>query len=147
MRDVELHEDGRRVVVVVLDKGEDPVTVINQVAVDRNIRGASVTAVGGFQAAELGYFDRERREIRPIPVTEQVEVLSILGDIAEDSGRPALHVHAVLGRRDGSTVGGHLLRGEVWPTLEVVITEVGASLAKKVDPETGLALLSGETGR
>ncbi|MEU8299959.1 PPC domain-containing DNA-binding protein [Micromonospora sp. NPDC048909] len=147
MRDVELPEDGRRVVVVVLDKGEDPVAVINQVAVDRNIRAATVTAVGGFQGAELGYFDRDRREYQPIPVTGQVEVLSILGDIADDRGRPTLHVHAVLGRRDGSTVGGHLLRGEVWPTLEVVITEVGARLAKRVDPATGLALLSGTAER
>jgi predicted DNA-binding protein with PD1-like motif len=54
-----------------------------------------------------------------------------------------LHLHAVLGRSDGSTVGGHLLRGEVWPTLEAIITEVAPELAKRIDPETGLALISG----
>ncbi|MER6591464.1 DUF296 domain-containing protein [Micromonospora purpureochromogenes] len=70
-----------------------------------------------------------------------------LGDIAEHQGKPALHMHAVLGRRDGSTVGGHLLRGEVWLTLEVVISEVRASLAKRVDQETGPALLAGTTRR
>ena len=72
-------------------------------------------------------------------------MLSLIGDIAEQHGQPALHMHAVLGRRDGSTVGGHLLRGEVWPTLEVIVTEVAESLAKRVDPETGLALLAGTT--
>lgn len=48
----------------------------------------------------------------------------------------------MLGRPDGSTVGGHLLEGEVWPTLEVVATEVAPELAKEVDPETGPALIS-----
>ncbi|MDQ7908350.1 DNA-binding protein [Phytohabitans sp. ZYX-F-186] len=143
MRDVEVADGDRRVVVVAVDKGEDAVAAVNEVAARHGLRGARVTAVGGFSSAELGYFDRDKRDYRRIPVREQVEVLSLLGDIADDGGRAALHVHAVLGRADGSTVGGHLLRGEVWPTLEVIITEVGARLAKRLDPETGLALLAG----
>jgi predicted DNA-binding protein with PD1-like motif len=142
MQEVELAGGERRVVVVVVGKGEDAVAAVNDVAERRDIRAAQVTAVGGFQRAELGYFERDRHDYVTIPVDEQVEVLSLVGDIAENQGRAALHVHAVLGRRDGTTVGGHLLRGEVWPTLEVVITEVARSLAKSVDPETGLALLT-----
>ena len=106
-----------------------------------------MTAVGGFTSATLGYFDHEKRDIMPISVDEQVEVLTLQGDIADNGGTPALHVHAVLGHRDGTTVGGHLIRGEVWPTLEVIITEVGATLTKAVDPETGLALLTGHAKR
>ncbi|MEW2331962.1 PPC domain-containing DNA-binding protein [Micromonospora chersina] len=143
MKDIELTDGDRRVVVVAAEKGEDAVAVINDVAAQRGICGARVTAVGGFRSAELGYFDRVKRDYLRIPVDEQVEVLSLLGDIADNQGKPALHVHAVLGHRDGTTVGGHLLRGEVWPTLEVIITEVGADLAKRIDPETGLALLAG----
>ncbi|KXK62790.1 hypothetical protein AWW66_06275 [Micromonospora rosaria] len=146
MRMTELTDGGCRVIVVAVDKGEDAVEVVNEVAARSDVRGARVTAVGGFRRAEVGYFDRDARDYLRIPVAEQVEVLSLLGDVAESQGRPALHVHAVLGRRDGSTVGGHLLRGEVWPTLEVIISEVGGSLVKRVDPETGLALLTA-TGR
>ncbi|MET8307213.1 PPC domain-containing DNA-binding protein [Micromonospora sp. NPDC005173] len=145
MRKTELADGGRRVVVVAVDKGEDAVAAIHQAATQSDIRGARVTAVGGFHSAEVGYFDRERRDYVRIPVDEQVEVLSLLGDIADDRGKIALHVHTVLGRRDGTTVGGHLMRGEVWPTLEVIITEVGASLTKQIDPETGLALLPATT--
>lgn len=143
MRDVELANDGRRVVVIAVERGEEAVAAVNEVARRRGIRAAQVTAVGGFQTAEVGYFDREARDYVPIPVSEQVEVLSLVGDIADVNGEPALHVHAVLGRRDGSTVGGHLRRGEVWPTLEVIVTEVAVELAKRVDPETGVALLTG----
>ncbi|MDG4797171.1 PPC domain-containing DNA-binding protein [Micromonospora sp. WMMD1082] len=143
MRTIELTDGGHRVIVVAVDKGEEAVAVVNEVAKGAGVRGARVTAVGGFHRAEVGYFDRQARDYLRIPVPEQVEVLSLLGDIAEDQGEPALHVHAVLGRRDGTTVGGHLLRGEVWPTLEVIITEVGGNLTKRFDPETGLALLNG----
>ncbi|GAA5187908.1 DNA-binding protein [Rugosimonospora acidiphila] len=132
----------RRVLVVVCDKGEDPVATVTSAVTEHGILAAQVTAVGGLAGGELGYFDRVARRYLPIPVTEQVEVLSLVGDVAGHDGKPRLHLHAVLGRRDGSTLGGHLLRGEVWPTLEVMVTEVAAELARRYDPETGLSLLS-----
>lgn len=102
-----------------------------------------MTAVGGFAGAEVGWFDRDLCGYRRIPVSEQVEVLSIVGDVADQNGQPALRgAHALLGRSDGGTVGGHLLRGHVWPTLEVIISEVSPDVAKRIDPETGLALIS-----
>ena len=124
-------------------EGEEAVSTISSAVADHGVRAAQVTAVGGFRAGEVGYFDRDRADYLPIPIDGQVEVLSLLGDVAELDRKPALHVHAVLGRPDGSTLGGHLLAGEVWPTLEVFITEVAPELAKRVDPETGLALISG----
>jgi predicted DNA-binding protein with PD1-like motif len=76
-----------------------------------------------------------------IPIAEQVEVLSLLGDIALDDGQPKLHAHVVVGRRDGTTRGGHLLEGHVWPTLEVIVTESPHHLQRSMDRETGLALI------
>lgn len=140
-----MQNDRHRVLVVVCDKGDDPVRVVTQAVREAGIRAAQVSAVGGFHSAELGYFDRNSREYERIPVAEQVEVLSLVGDVATRDGTPELHMHVVLGRRDGSTIGGHLLGGEVWPTLEVMVTEVGPELAKQFDPETGLVLLSART--
>lgn len=142
MRLREIDGAGRRVLVVVCDKGEEAVAAVTAVAADRGVTGAQVTAVGGLQRADLGYFDPTARTYSRIPVDEQVEVLSLLGDIADRDGNPQLHLHAVLGRHDGSTVGGHLMSGTVWPTLEVMVTEVAPELVKRFDPETGLALLA-----
>ncbi|MBU8861712.1 MULTISPECIES: PPC domain-containing DNA-binding protein [unclassified Micromonospora] len=143
MRAEELHQPTGRVLVVVCDKGDEPVTAIGDALRRHDLRAGRVTAVGGFREAEVGWFDREQGDYRHIPVREQVEVLSLVGDVAARDGEPALHVHAVLGRSDGSTVGGHLLWARVWPTLEVIVTEVTPELAKRVDPETGLALIAG----
>ncbi|MEU4660398.1 PPC domain-containing DNA-binding protein [Micromonospora chalcea] len=143
MRAEELHQPTGRVLVVVCDKGDEPVTAIGDALRRHDLRAGRVTAVGGFREAEVGWFDRAAGDYRHIPVRDQVEVLSLIGDVAARDGEPALHVHTVLGRSDGSTVGGHLLSARVWPTLEVIITEVAPELAKRVDPETGLALIAG----
>jgi predicted DNA-binding protein with PD1-like motif len=145
MRLREIQDDRRRVLVVACDKGDDPVRTVIEAVRAVGIAGAQVTGVGGLRSAELAYFDPQARDAVRIPVDEQVELLSLVGDVAMGGGEPQLHVHAVLGRRDGSVIGGHLLGGEVWPTVEVIVTEVGAALAKRVDPETGQALLAPES--
>jgi hypothetical protein len=90
----------------------------------------------------VGWFDTETRKYNPIPVKEQCEVLSLIGDIATgDDGKPSLHAHAVLGLRDGTTRGGHLMEAMVRPTLEVTVVESAAHLRRKKRPELGLALI------
>ena len=55
--------------------------------------------------------------------------------------RPSVHVHVVLGLSDGTTRGGHLLEGQVFPTLEVIIREAPAELRKVMKPDIGIALI------
>lgn len=64
-----------------------------------------------------------------------------MGDIAVEDGKKKVHAHVVLGRRDGSAWGGHLLAAKVRPTLEVVLTESPSYLRRVHDPESGLALI------
>jgi predicted DNA-binding protein with PD1-like motif len=138
-----LHEvDGLRTFVVVMDKGDDAAAELARFAREQGVTGAGLTAVGACREATLAYFDPETMSYQDIPVTEQAEVLSLLGDIAVHGSDQAVHAHAVLGLRDGSTVGGRLQRAVVWPTLEVIVTESPAHLRKRVDPETGLALIA-----
>jgi uncharacterized protein len=103
--------------------------------------GAQITGVGALSEAVLGYFDWEKKEYLKIPVAEQVEVAALLGDIAQEDGSPAAHIHVVLGRRDGGTLSGHLLSGTVRPTLEIVLTEAPRHLRKRKDKESGLNLI------
>lgn len=90
----------------------------------------------------LGYFDVERKEYEKMPVEEQVEVLSLVGDItSKEDGEPQVHAHVVLGRSDSTTRGGHLLEGYVRPTLEVILVESPKHLRREWDEEVGLALI------
>jgi predicted DNA-binding protein with PD1-like motif len=134
-------EDGEKTFILVFDKGDEVVEGLTNFAKDGGLGAASLTAVGAFGDATLGYFDWDRKEYRRIPVEEQVEVLALLGDIALKDGEPQVHAHVVLGRSDGTTRGGHLLEAHVWPTLEVVLVESPDHLKKRTDEETGLALI------
>jgi len=142
MKTQQVHDaDGLRVYVAVFDKGDEAVDGLTRLAADERLDSASLTAIGAFSAATVGYFDRQTSSYLEIPVDEQVEVLSLTGDIALADGEPKLHTHVVLGRRDASTCGGHLIEGRVWPTLEVVVTETPGHLRRRTDPATGLALI------
>lgn len=127
---------------VVLDSGDEAVAALGKFVQERNIEAASLSAIGAFERAVVGYFDWAKKDYKRIPVDEQVEVLSLFGDVAVSEGKPTLHIHAVLGRSDGSVVGGHLLEAQVRPTLEVVFVEPPAHLKKRKDAESGLALIS-----
>lgn len=138
-----LHEAaGQRTFVIVLETGEEIVASLQKFAARENVHAASFTAIGALSDVVLLYFDWQKKEYQKIPVREQVEVAALIGDIAEDpEGRPALHIHVVVGTRDGSAKAGHLGEGHVRPTLEVIVTESPAHLRKVKDAETGLALI------
>lgn len=138
-----VHESaGQRIYVAVLESGDEVHGCLQRLAEEESLSAAQVTAIGAFRDATLAYFDWEAKAYEEIPVDEQVEVLSLTGDIALDqSDRPKLHLHTVLGRRDGSTIGGHLIGAHVRPTLEVILTEAPAFLRRVHDPHSGLALI------
>ena len=127
--------------VVVCDPGDEAVAALTQFAQAEDLEAASIAAVGAFEHAVVGWFDRAAKDYRRIPVDEQCEVLSLLGDVAEGQDGPILHMHTVLGLSDGTTRGGHLLEGKVFPTLEVVVTETPAQLRKVMRPDLGIALI------
>jgi hypothetical protein len=133
---------GMRTYVLVLEAGEEAFSSIAGFAESEAIKGASLTALGAFSRATVGWFDIGAKTYRKIAIGEQCEVLSAIGDIAAgDDGRPSLHVHVVLGLEDGSTRGGHLLDGSVRPTLEVTLVEVPTHLRRTKRPELGIALI------
>jgi uncharacterized protein len=127
--------------VVVCDPGDEAVDTLTQFARSEDLEAAQITAVGAFEHAVVGWFDRAAKDYRRIPVDQQCEVLSLLGDVAEGADGPIVHIHTVLGLSDGTTRGGHLLEGKVFPTLEVVVTETPAELRKVMHPEIGTALI------
>lgn len=128
--------------LLVLETGEEVKKSLEGFAAENGITAASFVALGAFQRAKLGYFEIDKKAYKEIPVDEQVEVITLTGDIVRDEkGKPSLHAHAVLGRSDASTRGGHLLEGIVRPTLEVTLTQSPAHLVRRKHPELGVALI------
>jgi predicted DNA-binding protein with PD1-like motif len=137
-----LNDDGQKTWVVIFDTGDEFMSGMQRFAEENRLDASHLTAIGAFSRATLAFFDTDAKEYHEIPVDEQIEVLSLVGDIANHEGKPKLHAHVVVGRADGTTRGGHILEAHVRPTLEVILTESPKHLKRKTDPETGLALIS-----
>jgi len=143
MKSKSITEGAERTFVLILDQGEEAFKAIADFANRERLDGASVTAIGAFSSAAVGWFDPAEKKYKSIDVSEQCEVLSLIGDIAQgDDGKSSLHLHAVLGLQDGSVRGGHLLSGTVRPTLEVVISETASHLRRRTRSDLGIALIS-----
>jgi uncharacterized protein len=126
---------------IVFDSKEEAVASLRSFAVNNSVTAAHFTGIGGFSDVVLGYYDWETKTYVRIPVPEQVELVSLIGDITLEKETPMIHAHAVIAKRDGSTAGGHLLEAHVRPTLELVLTESPVHLKRKFDPESGLPLI------
>jgi predicted DNA-binding protein with PD1-like motif len=136
-----IEQGAQKTYAVIFDKDEEFISGLTSWAKENKLGGSHFTAIGAFREVTLGYFDRDKKDYQKIPVREQVEVLSLIGDIALKDGIPQVHAHVVVGKFDGSAHGGHILEARVWPTLELILTESPKHLCRKYDPETGLALI------
>jgi predicted DNA-binding protein with PD1-like motif len=136
-----LHADGARTIAVIFETGEEPMQGLLDVAKRERLTAGHFTAIGAFEEVTLGYFDWARKDYARIAVKEQVEVLSLVGDVALEGNVPKVHAHVVVGKRDGTAHGGHLLDARVRPTLEVILIQPPGYLRRRFDPRSKLALI------
>jgi uncharacterized protein len=145
-----IQEGGKRVAreartfALPFETGEAVMTALAAFAKDRSLTAGHFTAIGACSDVTLGFFDWGQKSYEKIPLNGQVEMLSLMGDIALKGGAAAVHAHVVLGKPDGTAHGGHLREAHVWPTLEVILVESPRFLQCRMDAETGLALLDSE---
>jgi uncharacterized protein len=138
-----VRSDGERTYAAVFDTGDEVAGGLLAIAREHRLKGSHVTALGAFQDVVLGYWDWEAKDYRRISLREQVEVVSLVGNIAlGPDGAPKVHAHVVVTKSDGTAHGGHLLEAHVRPTLEAIIVESPKHLQRRTDPVTGLALLN-----
>ena len=126
---------------LIFDSGDEVMELLKTFANEHSLKAARFTAIGAFSSVELGFFDYAIKDYKKIPVNEQVEVLSLIGDVALYGDDSKLHAHVVVGKSDGTTLGGHLLKAIVHPTLELILEESPGYLQRRMDKETGLPLI------
>jgi uncharacterized protein len=133
--------EGLKTYALVYEKGDEFVSALQTFAEEHKLGTSHFTAIGAFKHAVVGFFDRKKMDYLKIPIKEQVEVLSLTGNITLSDDGYKIHTHTVLGQSDASAIGGHILEAHVWPTLEVILEESPKHLRRQTDPETGLPLL------
>ena len=138
----ELLGDGDvRTYLLVFHTGQEVMSGLRAFARKHNLVAGHVTGIGAVRDAVIGYFDPEKKTYLKLHETEQLEVLSLTGNLALDNDAPFYHIHVALGRRDGSARGGHLFEATVRPTVELVLTTYRKPVRRKIDPDWGVDLL------
>jgi predicted DNA-binding protein with PD1-like motif len=127
---------------VVFQTGDEAMVGLERFVAEQSLKASELMAVGAFQKCVLGYFNFDTMDYDRIEINEQVELLSLIGNVSLGPKKRKVHVHVVVGKRDGTAHGGHLLEAYVRPTLEVILTELPANLQRKHDDETGLTLIA-----
>ena len=140
-----LSQGSSRTYAIIFGKYDEFMAGLTEFAENNQLKASHFTAIGAFHEALFGWFDGEKKAYKKIPITQQVEVISLVGDIGLVNGKPVVHAHGVVGLEDGTTRGGHIISAKVWPTLELFLIDEPRSLVKQEDPDTGLFLFHPES--
>ena len=127
---------------IVLGKSDEVMSGLTDFAKQNKVTSASFTAIGAFSHATVAWFDESRKKFKVIPIKEQVELVSMIGDIALSGDQPAVHAHVSVASSDGTLRGDHLIEAFVFPTLELFMTVYSTPLHKQLDEATGLKLIA-----
>ena len=136
-----INESGEKTLAVIFEKGDEVIETFGRFANEQRLLASHFTAIGALSDVVIGFFDLVKKDYKKIPIGEQVEVLSLTGDIAFEGDVPKIHAHIVVGKSDGTAHGGHLMAGHVFPTIELILVESPKYLQRRLDKETGLALI------
>ena len=137
--------EGPKQYAVIFSAGDEAYSGLLDFATTYHVTSGHFTAIGALSSVVLGWLDPEKHLYRENPIHEQVEVATMTGDFALYQGKPALHSHIVVGRRDGTASGGHVIEAIVSPTLEVFVTVDPVPLQKKYDPSSHLTLIDADS--
>jgi uncharacterized protein len=127
---------------LIFETGDEITNVLKRFAAEQKLAGSSFKAIGALSFVKLGWFNWKTKKYEvAVEFDEQVELLSLIGDVALKDHEPQIHAHLVVGRSDGTAHGGHLLQARVRPTCELILTENPENMQKEMDEDSGIALI------
>ncbi|MEM2406866.1 MAG: DUF296 domain-containing protein, partial [Sulfolobales archaeon] len=104
---------------------EELISYLTLFAKEKNIKTGVVNAIGALKECTLGFYDQHKQVYEYIKIEEEVELTNLSGNISIKEGEPFVHVHAIVGKRNGSTYSGHLVEARVFVAEVLVIELVG----------------------
>lgn len=99
---------------------------------------ATLTGLGAVRGATISYYVADTKEYETYEIVEQMEVVSLIGNVALREDKPFIHAHVALGKRDLSVIGGHLNDLAIYPTLEVWLRPEREPVHRAFDESCGL---------
>jgi len=136
-----INDARQKTYAIIMDSGDEVTAQLMAFAKKEKLSASQFTAIGAFSETVTGFFDFSIKDYRKTAFKEQMEVLALTGDVSMFNGEYKIHAHVVLGRKDGTAHGGHLMRGIAHPTLEIILNESPEYLKREMDTNSGIPLI------
>ena len=127
-----------KTIIVRLDKGEEILEQVKELALKERIKLASVQALGAVDRFTVGVFKTDDKKYLANDFSGSFEIVSLTGTINTMNGEYYSHLHMSAAGKDGSVVGGHLKRAMISVTCEMVITLIDGVVDREFVAELGL---------
>ena len=127
-------------IVARIDRGEEILDKIRELAESESIKLASVSALGATNDFTVGVFKTEEKQYQANEFRGDHEIVSLTGTISTMNGQFYAHLHMSAGNEKGEVFGGHLNRAVVSATCEMVIEVVDGKVERVFDEQIGLNL-------
>lgn len=124
-----------------LESGDRVMESLGRLLRAEGIGFAAVNGIGAVRQVRLSYWNAQTREYEAHEVEEQLEVVSLVGNVTLNDDQPFLHLHISLGRHDLSVFGGHFNEAIAHPTLEVWLHPETRTVLRGRDESSGLAVM------
>ena len=128
-------------IIVRMDKGEDIVEQVKNVALKEKIKLASISALGAINEFTVGVFKTIEKKYYANEFKGDFEIVSLTGTINTMNNEYYSHMHLSAGNDQGQVFGGHLNKAIVSATCEMVIQIINGEVDRYFDEEVGLNLL------
>lgn len=125
-------------IVVRIDRGEEILEKIKELALKENIKLASISAIGAIDELVVGVYDVAKKEYYSNEFKGDLEIVSLLGTINTMNGNFYTHIHLSAGNEKGEVFGGHLNKAVISGTCEMVVSLIDGTVDRFYDDETGL---------
>lgn len=136
-----INDDKQKTYAIILESGEEAMEQIKAFTSKLNLSASRFTAIGAFSDTTVGFFDFSIKDYKKNRFNQQMEVVSLVGDISVYKNEYKVHAHVVLADEKGAAYGGHLIKGTVHPTLEIILDESPLYLKREMDENSGLPLI------
>ena len=129
-----------KTVVARIDRGEEILDKLHELAEKEHIKLASVQALGATNDFTVGIFNTETRQYAANRFTGSFEIVSLVGTVNTMDRQFYAHLHMSAGNEKGEVFGGHLNRAVVSATCEMVLHLIDGTVDRRFDADTGLNL-------
>ena len=124
-----------------IDKGEEILEQLKEIALQEHIKLASVSALGAINDFTVGVFKTAEKKYDANEFQGYYEITSLTGTITTKDGEFYAHLHMSAGDTEGRVLGGHLNEAVISATCELVLEIMDGTVERRLDPETGLNLM------